>query len=625
MHIIFGYISSWQIPILKIFKYFKLDVYYLHINAKTNNKKVKIADKLKRKGIYPLPIEFEKKILSNAGWNILFKDPDEFSYKKNKELVPDKFLRKYSDLFSIDENNTKKLRLLIQDFVYSRQLLISSRLGVWSALYPQKKIIYVSFNFKCFYMSDVNQNISKIIIPLDLFNYLIRIIDIRKILSQFLIIKNKKNDKFSNELNFEKIENKSIALITHKGITYGSEKGTLYEKTLYYSNDKNSCLNKYNILHFDYSNFSSPEKNLHWVCLNKIGTSKIKFFQKILAVSIKTFYLIRSWPTFLGWLFCIHQYSAYITYYEILKKFKKLKIALIDYDILCPKTLLLALEKHNVKTVATQERFIHTFCSSFANVFFDTYYVVSEYIASLIKKSKYNDVKDIIPVGFYRSDYLSLLKKNNIPEEISIARKNGKKILVILGYSPSSHWFSSYISLQSNWSSQISFLEDIIKLSKNLKNTFIILRYKALENPFGGNEHFKDILDKVHKSENIVLSENYNEPNYSYKLCANADLIIAKHTSLADECLSNEIPVLFYDYTHNMKQMMSVVFDYSPSGLMCYNFVELLEKSRSLLFNNSSNLKKEITKLKETIYYVKEKGNTKNKIIGQLENLISST
>ena len=58
---------------------------------------------------------------------------------------------------------------------------------------------------------------------------------------------------------------------------------------------------------------------------------------------------------------------------------------------------------------------------------------------------------------------------------------------------------------------------------------------------------------------------------------------------------------------------------------MCHNFEEMLEKSKSLLFNNSSELKKEITKLKETIYYVKDKGNIKHKIIGQLENLISST
>ena len=58
---------------------------------------------------------------------------------------------------------------------------------------------------------------------------------------------------------------------------------------------------------------------------------------------------------------------------------------------------------------------------------------------------------------------------------------------------------------------------------------------------------------------------------------------------------------------------------------MCNNFEELLERSKSLLFDSSSKLKDEITKLNKTIYYVKEKGNIKNKIIGNLENLLNST
>ena len=49
-------------------------------------------------------------------------------------------------------------------------------------------------------------------------------------------------------------------------------------------------------------------------------------------------------------------YSTYIKYCEIIKKFKNLKICIIDYDLFCPKTLILALEKNNIKTVATQER-----------------------------------------------------------------------------------------------------------------------------------------------------------------------------------------------------------------------------------------------------------------------------
>ena len=106
-------------------------------------------------------------------------------------------------------------------------------------------------------------------------------------------------------------------------------------------------------------------------------------------------------------------------------------------------------------------------------------------------------------------------------------------------------------------------------------------------------------------------------------MCANADLIVAKHTSIADECLSHEIPVLFYEYTHNMKGIVSDAFDYLSSKLMCYNFDDLLERSKSLLFNNSSQLKDEIASLNKTIYQVKERGNIKNKIIMHLENWIN--
>jgi hypothetical protein len=255
-------------------------------------------------------------------------------------------------------------------------------------------------------------------------------------------------------------------------------------------------------------------------------------------------------------------------------------------------------------------------------VIVDTYYTASEYTANLIKKSKYYDIKNVIPMGLYRSDYIPLFKKENIPEEISNAKKSGKKILVFLGYHSPRYWYDSYVSLINCWSSQISFLEDIVRFSKYLENTFIVIRYKDLDWPLKTDSYFKNICNRLNNCENIILSENYKESFYSYKLCANADLVIAKHTSLADESLSNEIPVLFYDYTHNMKAIKSESFNYLSSGLMCNNLEDILEKSKSLLFNSSSKLRKEINKLNETIYYVKEKGNIKNKIIKQLEDLI---
>ena len=95
---------------------------------------------------------------------------------------------------------------------------------------------------------------------------------------------------------------------------------------------------------------------------------------------------------------------------------------------------------------------------------------------------------------------------------------------------------------------------------------------------------------------------------------------MAKHASIADECLVNEIPVLFHEYTHNIKKLILIIPNYLPSNLICYNFEELYEKSKTILFSNSSTLKEQIKKLNNTIYFVEEKKNIKKKILENLEN-----
>ena len=61
-----------------------------------------------------------------------------------------------------------------------------------------KKIIYVSFKFSCFYNPDTIENIFKIIIPLDILNYFIKII--KKTYSLFLKFYKQKNKEQKNEI-----------------------------------------------------------------------------------------------------------------------------------------------------------------------------------------------------------------------------------------------------------------------------------------------------------------------------------------------------------------------------------------------------------------------------------------
>ena len=107
MHIIFGYVSYWHIPVLRVLKFFKLNVFYIYVDAKTKIKKNEIATKLKANNIFQLPIELEKRIPPKLNYSM--GDPQEFTYKKNIKLVPDKIIQKYCELFSLDM--TKKIKL----------------------------------------------------------------------------------------------------------------------------------------------------------------------------------------------------------------------------------------------------------------------------------------------------------------------------------------------------------------------------------------------------------------------------------------------------------------------------------------------------------------------------------
>ncbi len=62
MHIIFGHVGRWHIPLMRILQFFKFKVFYLFIESKSEFQENKIVTELRKKNIIPLPIEFEKNI-----------------------------------------------------------------------------------------------------------------------------------------------------------------------------------------------------------------------------------------------------------------------------------------------------------------------------------------------------------------------------------------------------------------------------------------------------------------------------------------------------------------------------------------------------------------------------------
>lgn len=156
-------------------------------------------------------------------------------------------------------------------------------------------------------------------------------------------------------------------------------------------------------------------------------------------------------------------------------------------------------------------------------------------------------------------------------------------------------------------------------MAVNFPDVFFIFRFKELD--WLSNDFFKDVLFKIDSLSNICISDEYANDGYSYKLCAYADAIIAKHTSLADECLCKDIPVIFHEYSHNYSGLISEFTDLFPKEVMAYNYLELKNKLEQAL-NKAEFFHRQIKSGDlEKIYSTSSSGNIKLSIKKYLEKL----
>ena len=118
---------------------------------------------------------------------------------------------------------------------------------------------------------------------------------------------------------------------------------------------------------------------------------------------------------------------------------------------------------------------------------------------------------------------------------------------------------------------------------------------------------FAEVMEKISSIENVAVDTDFDTLERSYMLCSSCDLIIARHTSLADEAYAYGKQVIVHDYSHNSNRLVGGVFNYLDSGLfvrdkaslhkLVANFVftgsviepELYESVRQKLFGNYSD------------------------------------
>jgi hypothetical protein len=592
--------------------------YYLTLSpspdAESLNRRV---THLKNNGIVPLPLADLPHFEEYSG---IHTDPHMKVFERTRSIAPIEFTAAFRDLFSGITDVEKKLQIAVHSPVTVQYMNVGGKIRIWARSNPDTTYLLIDLNVKGLLNPDLASNVWQVVIPLEIFETGFRL-GFLAIHNAILAIKTgltpKKTSSVPSPVPDEQKPPARVAYVTHKGLQYGN----MYQKNLFYSPRKESELHAERLLHIDYSGVPNPSEKLHWVCLGERRASYPVLIWYALVASGKGIFRVRHVRHLFGLMILTRFYVGYRSYLARLDAYPDLGIALIDYDMLCPKELLLAFESRKIKTVAVQERFLGAFAKLFASIFLDTSLCSSPLTGEAMRKNPIICIDHYIPVGQYRTDTLLEAKNSPPPEIFKKPLARGWKIITALGYQAPLEWQNSQADLMINWCAHQHFLDDMIRLSEDIPDVFIILRYKDVD--WITLPVFADTIRKIQSSENITISTDYSKDFASYDICAHSDLIIAKYSSLADECLSVGIPVLYHEYTHNTVRIIADAYDYSPAKILCFNYQELKEKVRKVIKGMPAEMAADYAYLKNITYGDMSDGCIRKRIHSRIEEMIA--
>jgi hypothetical protein len=429
-----------------------------------------------------------------------------------------------------------------------------------------------------------------------------------------------KNMLNEQKQNFSKYE---VLYFPHQGVAYGD----LFLKDQFYMSDPSCPFHRRNILHIEYQKLADEETNKNIVSFyeennvpycytpgfNLYGL-KNRLFRNLSCLLNRN--IFRRNGSFLKVILVLYVYNQYNGYFRFLSKFKNAKIALVGYDILFPKVLSMALSAKGITTIATQERLVPGYYNNF-NVMLDYYFVINESIKDRLYSSEASYVKTVVPIGPIRSDLLNGFKKKSYDSKIVDKKKY--KLVIAYDFHSVKDCFEDNSSQAINWENNLLFYNDLIKLCKDFPDIYIVIRGK--NDIWCSLPAFSEVYEDIMKIPNIEINRDYSEMDISYKLASQADLIIAKPTSIGDEALACGIPVLFHDYSQNMKQMVSSVFNYDNYPVFVYSYSDLKSRMQGII-NGTDHLNSDLLeKMKRDFFTIPQNGTIKQRLHTQLTKI----
>lgn len=362
----------------------------------------------------------------------------------------------------------------------------------------------------------------------------------------------------------------AVLFFPHKGPMYGR----LFAKDHYYSADSRSSLSKSRICHVEVAStlgpFETPDVLERYrghgivpylLQVSPLSRSPLRWLSGFKRSARMGLGPIGAYLVELG-LLRIEQGIAAVA------SFKNARLALLGYEYLFPVWLAYALQVRNVRVVATQERFIHSMLPNWTLIL-DDYFVYGEASRSALRKNNFAVIAKIHVVGDLRAGWL--LRRPAPDAEFPAGYEH---TTLVLDWHSAPDSYEDARTTTACYANNKLFYRDIIALAHLFPRNCFVIRGKDAE--WLKLMTFSQIRDGISATPNIIINSDYSEPLIAYSLAAAADSIVARYTSLGDQCLGIHKPVIYHEGSANNGPLVRSILDFAPYPVMVTTFESLL-------------------------------------------------
>jgi hypothetical protein len=392
-----------------------------------------------------------------------------------------------------------------------------------------------------------------------------------------------------------------VLYFPERGISYGP----LFIKDQYYSSDPESPLHPQNITHIE---FAASEDDRSWIIANyqRVGipltfvSIERHVSRHILRLVLREFqHLPKTLISAEKLMLAVDLTTLIHGYRNAFQKFTDARLALLGFEYNFPKTAVIALQSLGVTVAAAQERFNILFSPNFS-VILDAYFVHGAIIKRQLEGNPFAVIDEIKVTGDPRRHKIATIR-NQAAADRTTEFADFRHVCLVLDKHSTVDPIDNAMQCGTNWTSNLHFYDVISMLARSNPDCAFVLRGKNLE--WQKVPAMASAIKAFDSLPNLFIDDPAIQFDRSYRLAAISDVIVARYTTLCDQAMAENVPVLIYAGMPSPKNEILLFHSY-PEGIEIRNVPALVDRFRQVV-RDGRYLDRQALDDMQSFYYAK--------------------